>query len=483
MKNIKYVLVALLGMSVFSCQDAIDIVQPGELYEPTTFKTVADLQQGLMGVYATLSIDSEIDHASIWTDECRIGTANSGQGLIDGQYNFQLNEITDAAASIYQGNYVTINFANRLIRAAKGVTPKAGEESLYNDIVAQAHIIRAWGHFRLLCYYSTDLTNDDALGTIYMDHVPTLTEAPGRSTNGFVFTKIDEDLAFVTDLSTNAGNADRTLISPDFVKAFKARMAAYRGQYATAKTLAQELIASYPLTPRADYTKIWTDATTLAANKNEVIFKLLRVQGDSKIGSTWATNNATATGALIFEMSTNLWNQFNGNKATDIRYTAFVEPSSTGAIHAIGKYAGTTSIPLLRDVKIFRTSEMYFIKAEAQADANDLSGVTATLQAINNARYSVNKSVTVLDTAEKAWAEILKQRSFELCYEGHRYLDLKRLATKANVDLVRDPADCAVNGACFLARDSYKFTFPIPKIGYQANPAVKAQQNPGYNNN
>lgn len=483
MKNLKYLVVAFLGMAAFSCQDAIDIVQPGELYEETTFQTVKDLQLGLNGVYPAMTIDNEISHASIWTDECRIGANNGGQGISDGGYAFVLNPLSDAAGSVWQSNYALINFSNRILRASQYVTVKPGEEATFNDVLAQAHILRAWGHFKLLCYFSTDLTDDNALGVILMDHVPAITEKPTRSTNGEVFAFIDDELATYTNqLTSNAANQDRNLISPDFVIAFKARMAAYRGRYTEALPLAQQLIDTYGLTPRNQYSKIWTDSGTLTAADNEVIFRLKRVQGDSRIGSIWATNFSTPEegGSLIYEMSTGLMQHFM-SASSDVRGDSFLKKSSvSNGMYPIYKYHGTSSTPMLNDAKIFRTSEMYFIKAEALTAAGDYNGAQQALQAVNNARYSTTSLIPTLDSAEEAWEEILKQRSYELCYEGHRYLDMKRLAKKANIDLERNSSDCAVNGACSLSKDSYKWTFPIPQAELQGNANIKPQQNPGY---
>ena len=55
MKKINFILFALF-VSLFSssCEDAIDIVQPGELTPEVTFQTVSDLQLGLNGVYSAV---------------------------------------------------------------------------------------------------------------------------------------------------------------------------------------------------------------------------------------------------------------------------------------------------------------------------------------------------------------------------------------------------------------------------------------------
>lgn len=493
MKKINFILLALIVSFFSSCEDAIDIIQPGELGPDVTFQTVDDLQLGLNGVYAAVAGENPIAFSTVFTDEVAIGFANGGQGLNGGEYVFNLNAASIDAANIWYSNYSLINRANRVIAGAALVTPTAANEARYKDILAQAHILRAWGHFVLLSHFSTDLTSDSALGVIKLDFVPLVTDQLPRNTNGEVFALINEDLNFVSSLSTNAANPSRTLVSTDFVKAFRARMAAYRGNYAAVTALADELIAAYPLTPRsatvADqntslYLNIWTDVAIPTATQNEVIFKLERVPGNRLINATWASVNSTVNGSPFYEMSTVLYNLLNNTN--DIRRRAFLSPSSDPATNrlVIGKYPGSGGIVQLNDIKIFRTPEMYFLKAEALAEASNFTGVAAQLQSVTNARFVAGTAPVIAVPASKqaAFAEILKQRRIELCFEGHRYLDLKRLGVKAGVSIDRAPADCSVYNACTIPNTDFRFTMPIPFTELSANTGIKDQQNPGYNN-
>jgi len=93
-------------------------------------------------------------------------------------------------------------------------------------------------------------------------------------------------------------------------------------------------------------------------------------------------------------------------------------------------------------------------------------------------------------SAEEAFGAILDERRLEFCYEGHRYLDLKRLGARGKRDITRDPLDCQKYGACEDSdfyptssrqnENSYKFTFPIPLVEQNGNAVIRDQQNPGY---
>jgi hypothetical protein len=151
----------------------------------------------------------------------------------------------------------------------------------------------------------------------------------------------------------------------------------------------------------------------------------------------------------------------------------------------IGKYPGSGGIVQLNDVKIFRSVEMYFIKAEALAAVSNFAGVAAQLQLVNTARFVAGTApvIAVPATQNAAFAEILKQRRIELCFEGHRYLDLKRLGVKAGVTIDRNTVDCSAYDACSIPNTDYRFTMPIPGSEIGANAALKGQQNPGYATN
>ena len=480
MNKFRLILLAFCSTMIFSCNDAIDIIQEGELTPDVAYQTVGDLNQGLLGVYGIFNGATDIAFASVFTDEVRIGVANGGQGLIEGEYLFVLNSTSGDAASLWYNNYQMVNFTTRIIKAAENITPEEGEEAQYADILAQAHILRAWGNFKLLTYFSEDMTNDDALGVILLDFVPTITQKLPRNTNAEIYAYINSDLQKESDLTSNANNTNRNFVSKDFVKAFRARMALYRKDYATANTLSTELINTYPLTSRANYGAIWADVPVTV--NDEVIFRYDYIQDDFAVGSIWASVNSTVTGSPFYEVSTQLSNLLATN---DVRRNVIIHPSGNGtAVNPVGKYRGTGTIAQLNDIKVFRTSEMYFIRAEAKADAGDFAGVAEDLQTVLNNRLPVGAvTVDVPATKQAAFAEILKQRRVELAFEGHRYLDLRRLGPLAGVDINRDPADCEEYNACFLSSSDYRFVMPIPISEIGANPAIAGQQNPGYGTN
>ena len=498
MKNIRNILLTIgVFAGLASCNDAIEIEQPGRLDADAAFRTVNDLQAGLFGVYDNYDISTDIAFQSIFTDELSIGFDNGGQGLAD--YGFVLNAGSIAPATFWTNGYDQLNAASRLIEAALNLDPEeiAENPGLYNQVLGEAYALRAWGHFILLSYFSTDYTDDSALSIINLDFVPTIDQQLLRNTNGETFALINSDLTAANGLLGD-DTSNKTRINKDFIIALRARIAAYRENYVAAATLSQQLIDKYPLANRAEY-----EAMFLDNEDGEVIFKLERTNSDTYdgqgatgspaaggwAGARFAFVDATLAGSPYFEMGRSLYNLMDEN---DVRYDVNVAPSSVidpdyqannnpaTDILVIQKYPGSEGQPLMNDLKIFRSSEMYLIRAEAAVAQGNLGIAANLIKDIRDARFGEDTTAPSFGSPQAAYAAILNERRVELAFEGHRYFDLKRLGTRANQGVLKDPIDCAFNGACTLPADDYRFTLPLPIVEFNANPGLREQQNPGY---
>lgn len=499
MRKYSFFLIASLIVILFSCSDATEIDQKGRLTEEAAFQTIDDLQSGLLGTYGVLDTSSEIQFNAVFTDELSIGFDNGGQGLGDGSWGFVLNNVSTAPNVLWAGFYSALNNVNILIEAANNYEVQDGEQVEYNNILGQALAIRAAVHHLVMTYFSPDLTDDSALAGILLDYVPTPSDQPLRNTNGEFYALIESDLIMAANLITeDLGN---TFITDDFVTAMRARVAAYKEDYAVAEPFAASLLDKYPLANRAEY-----EAMFLDADESENIFKLERTIGDNYDGQGatgsaaaggWAGANfafvdATLGGSPYFEMGRVVFNQLDPD---DIRYTVNISPTSvvdpnytTSAnalqsdILVIQKYVGSENQPLMNDLKIFRSSEMLFIMAEARAQNSDFQGAAQLIKQLRDARFGTDQPLPTYGSQQEAFAGILAERQIELVYEGHRYKDLKRLGVKAGVGIQRDAVDCSLNGACTLPASDFRFTLPIPRVEISGNPEIATQQNPGYEN-
>src|SRR5690606_7845943 len=126
----------------------------------------------------------------------------------------------------------------------------------------------------------------------------------------------------------------------------------------------------------------------------------------------------------------NLYNLMN--TGSDIRRWAFVDNTSNAPgveVKVIDKYPGKGNTPLKNDVKVFRVTEMYLILAEAAVAENQLGTAAGYIQQIRSARkYTAGPAPLPVYTSQaEGYRDVLKERRVELSFEGHRYVDLRRL--------------------------------------------------------
>ncbi|OYU83588.1 MAG: RagB/SusD family nutrient uptake outer membrane protein [Flavobacterium sp. BFFFF2] len=427
-----------------------------------------------------------------------------------------------------------------LIKPDASTPEGASDLIIWNDMMSQTRAIRALAYFELLSYYSPDITNDSAPGVILYTNVPQISDDLPRSTTGEVAALIESDITFAADnIDTSvrilASDPIRYYISPNMLNAFRARFYLYRGNYTLAQQYAQEAInsngalenpnpipTSNPfvltgvnsgtlnlafwnsvggLTTSNPYKKMWYDI-----NFSESIFSLSRpVQnGWTDMGGYFNTNKSDATGSPFFEVGRKLFNLLRTAPTGqfDVRLFAVVDASSkvdknyatninymNTDVLIIDKYPGKGGTAVLRnDIKVFRTSEMYLILAECYARTNNYNGAAnstaAMLKKLRDKRFAlgnaaVSQPLPNYTSMTDALADILLERRKELCFEGHRLMDLKRLGPITNSSIDRDPTDDIIPGQPItLPITDYRFTLPIPFSELNAN--ANCGQNPGY---
>lgn len=472
--SFKYIAIALIAVLV-SCDDAKDIEQAGTITEETAYESVDDLQLGLSGAYAGYGMNGLIQFNAVFTDNIRKGSDNLGQNKQLFQWTLNTNT---SIANIWDSRYAAINRVNRVLRGIENLEIPAERQAEADRIKGQMLALRALCHFDLLEYYAEDYQAPQSPGVPIIDFVPPVDINAERNTVGESFDFIYDDLDNAMDLLEGESTDDQFYINENGVEAIKARVALFRGDYELAGNLADDLVSKYPLATPEQYENVYKDE-----GFDEVIFSLARGQGDSQIGGVFYFNGPSLSGSPIIEMSRGLYNQYSED---DVRYGVNViegDLDLNNNIIPIGKYPGSVE-PLVNDVKLFRSSEMLLIRAEAEArgEYGSLADAEGSIDQLLNARYTTNVPATPsYSSTEEALNAIVEQRRLEFSFEGHRFLDIKRLGEELNLDITRIPEDCnsfSGSSECTLPRSDYRFTFPIPNTELNANPNI--EQNTGY---
>ena len=478
MRKNKLVIGSFLMLSLFaSCNKVIDVKETDFIGGDVALKTVANVESGIIGAYATMNVEMGILLNSVFADEVRVAEFYNAATVHEWQYGSTDISIRDnfTAFPMY---YRTIDRVNRVLAALPNAkAADATEEALKSRIRGEALFLRAFCHFGLYQFYS-NTSDGSALALAYMETPDLLPQA--RITVAPYMAKLNADLVAAKAL-VPATNADIARASRQAVTGLQARVALYMKDYANAATFATEYIAALPLASRTNFPLIWKDL-----NNSEVAFKLTRTTtAGGRIGALYrgTSANATTIGTITWRPTQALLDSYD--QVNDIRYSSyfFEEPllkaSTARSIAAImiNKYAGTayaTPTELIADGKVFRTAEMYLIRAEARAETNDLTGAAADLNTLRAARINNYTNASFSSKGDLITA-IMNERFKELAFEGHRFFDAKR----RNLPIIRLAVD-AQNNKTTLESGNFRFLLPIPNSEIQANPLMV--QNPGYTN-
>jgi hypothetical protein len=479
MKKITKIVYLLLFATIFSCNDATDIKQEGIIYEENAFRTLKDFRSGVNGAYAAYGPDFGSDAIyfnDLFTDNMRRGTRNTGGGTDEYQFNLQPNSASPG--QIWSNRYSTINRINRSLTAYDRLFPSftTAEKREANHLKANLLALRALCHLDLFQYYTPDYLNATGPSVIKMDFVPAnYKDVYPRNTVSQIadFIKADIDLALTLfdPASTSLTGVNYLgLAASNFIKC---KITLFRGDYTSAQTIAQTVLTnlgSPALSNKTIYTNMYLDTAP-----GESFFTLSRISGNNGVVSRFYFNAGPAD--AIFEGSRQLYDLY---ASTDVRRDVnFRAVNYSAGEFPIGKYKGSGDGSFINDIKLFRLSELKLILAECKARNSNLSGAAVDVQDIRKARISASAPLPVYTSLNAALTDILLERRKEFPFEGHRYLDIKRLGKELNQGINRYPDDAATFSAQVgLDASDYRFTFPIPQSEVFANPTV--EQNPKY---
>lgn len=496
MKKKSLILMFAIAGLFASCNDAIDINQPGQVTNPAQiYKNADDVHRGVLGIYALIPGESEIEFGSVFTDEVALGTANGGQGLISGEYGFFMQPGNDFAISTWGGYYRVINQVNRLINSIDILLPESPPEEVkaLNKSKAELLVLRAYANYKLFAYFTPDYENPSGLSIMKLDFMQTddYSKVIGRSTVSEISDFILNDLTEAESLVQEAWGSN-IYVSQGLIDGIRTKLYSFVGDYAKVITSAQALLAD-PKNQIANAQEFENYFDDQGISK-EVIFQLQRVRGNASVASAWYSGSVRSTGQPFYEMGRSLYNELDKLDPTntdslvnvsrnDVRYkvnlltvspNGVTDPNSpnwqaskvaldyeslTQAEYAsfdvllIGKYKGRRSqgLPLQNNIPLLRTADIYLAMAEARAGQGIINATATTPGAMFTegrnggsvqAILFYLKSNRVFDRSlinvpapftnvQEAWKAILDERRVEFAFEGYRYLDMKRLGDKA----------------------------------------------------
>ena len=347
----------------------------------------------------------------------------------------QLRADNSTADDIWNAIYDGINRVNNILEKVPALTDLDDTEK--NEILGEAHLLRALHYHNLVKFY----------GDVPIRLVPvkSVEEAADivRSPVADVYAQIQADLDAAGTEITNTEPTTQATVGA--VHAIRARVALYRGDYATANAEADELInEGFELAP------VYSDLfDPEGIDTPEDIFKVTFTASQFSLEGFYYTSSAF-DGRGEVAPSQDL---FDAYEADDARQAWSITLTDDGELSG-SKWPTTVGA---EDMHVIRFAEVLLIKAEALAQQNDLQGA---LDAYNPIRVRAGLPEHVLGvdvtTQDEVLAAIDHERRVELAFEGDRWPDLVRKGVAASV----------------LGIPQFQTLFPIPQVEDRRSTAI-----------
>lgn len=377
------------------------------------------------------------------------------------------NSADGIAESIWTEIYEGVNMVNRIINSE--FSPASTVQADFNQIVGEAHAIRALAYFDLVRMFAQTYTF-----TADASHpgVPLVTESdpegePSRNSVAEVYGQIVADLEQAISLMTiSPDNTGR--FSKEAAQALLSRVYLYMENWEMVVQQSTAVIESgqFSLVPNEGYQAMFAEDFS-SESILEVVMTLTDNNGSDALGGMYV-----AAGYGDYLPSENY---FSLLPEGDVRGTLFAPDSANlGGIYGfvrVNKYPSSGSAIGTDNTKILRLSEIYLNRAEANAQLGNFAEAQADLNLIRQRGFPEATAVTA--TGQALVDAILIERRKELAFEGHRIFDI----TRNQQNLVRD--DCT-SVTCEVPYPSDRFILPIPLVELNANAGLEGQQNPGY---
>ena len=140
-------------------------------------------------------------------------------------------------------------------------------------------------------------------------------------------------------------------------------------------------------------------------------------------------------------VSEDLQDIYNEN---DLRWQAFmIESYKSPGLYRCIKLRDQDVDGYVSDVFLLRMAEVYLNKAEAQVMSGDENGAKVTLNILREKRFAQGKMPTIEnEMAENGEGNLVdfvrNERRRELCFEGHRWFDLRRYAVSSTCPFTKE---------------------------------------------
>lgn len=474
----------LMALGFTSCEDKLLNLTPESVLTPTNFyKTSADINQAVLGVYSSLQTRKPNDYLlmEVPGDNLYMSANTTIAGSNDVDF-LTVNADNALTAAFWNTTYNGIFRANAvLLNIDTPTNYTAGQKEQY---IGEARFMRALFYFDLLRVFGGVPKVVDKIS------IPEAAALP-RATEEEIYALIIGDLTDAAAKLPLRKSIATGRASKGAAMALLGKVHVYRQDWANAKTQLEKVIneLDYKLVP--DFASLWK---LESEDNDEVIFTVKYVDGTNGQGlSTSYTPNGGLVGVADRGAETSLpsWSLMKKYETGDKRKAATVQewwtspaqPNSAPIYYPyVAKYAvkhsyGAAGI----DIPVLRYADVVLLYAETLFKSGDKANALVQLnkvreRAFGNAshNYKGTEAADMMDL-------ILNERQLELAYEHERWFDLVRTGKyltvmKQEERLYNYAAKKPV--VVDLAPKDFMKVYPIPQA--QIDLSANLKQNNGY---
>ena len=321
-----------------------------------------------------------------------------------------------------------------------------------NRIKGEGLFLRAAYYFVLVNLYGepySPATAEYALGVPLKNTPYVEDKSYTRNTVAEVYSLIVKNLLDAEKFLENIPQKSIYRIDINGVRLLLSRVFLYMQDYANAKIYAQKVLTKRNILQDLNY---YDGDEFLVPTSPEIIFSMgaASIPGNIAVNSICASNN--------FQVSNDLYNCYEEG---DLRTKFYIVKEGTSVY--LKKIIGENFLMKdISDVFVLRTSEAYLNLAEAAVLSNDEALAKTTINSLIINRFESDKydeSVVNNLSIDELVYFIRDERRRELCFEGHRWFDLRRYNVVANY-----PNTKVLNASyTFFEIDQMTYTY-IPKM-------------------
>lgn len=484
MKNIKYLILGVIGFAVCSC-DTDEFLNPlpdTAVVADAFFQSDADVLAGVIGIYDAAQGVNENTTTSIInsnrgvqfeylitehrTDNTRGATTEGSKADF---HRYLVNPNNVQSEDYYQSMYDIIFRANNILQFID-----VADEANRSQYSAEAKFMRAYAYFNLVRLFGD---------------VPLVTTVVGPTDKELLFTRVATATIYgqiAADLQEAINNLDNTFKSRASKAAAQGLLAkAYLTQenrdYAAAAQLCQDIVNSGGFSLEADFSDVFYNELN-----NEILFAIQYQAGNTLESQSFSSEFTSAfrqgreDGLNI--LNDNLIADFAayGGDRTAVSYVTFGTSNEVAKFLPVGSDVSSTPPsygPNARDAGndwiVLRYADVLLMHAEAILAGGTETTNAAAIDSYMAVRVRAGFDATTDRPSVLTRDALLAERRVELAFENKRFFDLVRFGV---ADAVLGAHATAMGYGSY---DSRKLLLPIPSREINLSEGLLTQ-NPGY---